>query len=367
MESTLFYQLCLNFLPHIGDILAKRLVAHCGGVEAVFVEHKRALLKVPGIGLAAANAISKRDVFERAEKEMRFIEREGIIPIFYLDEKYPYRLEQAEDSPILLFFKGNASLNHQKVISVVGTRQADDCGKNLCDQLIHDLAAQDVQIISGMAYGIDICAHRAAIKNKLPTIAVFAHGLDRIYPSMHRSTAIKMLEQGAWLTDFPSDTIPDRENFPKRNRIVAGMADATIVIQSQKSGGSLITADIANSYNRDVFAFPGAIGDGNFAGCNQLIKNNKAALIESAKDVIQFLQWDVKNKKRKIIQTNLFHSLNEEERKIVQVLKDKGKTAVDDLCIYTKISIHTISGVLLNLEFAGIVKSLPGKVYGLTA
>ncbi len=366
MSENLKYQIALSLIPNIGDILAKRLVAYCGSPEAVFKEKKTALEKVPGIGAAYADSVIKVNdsVFKRAEEEISFIEKNNITPLFYLDKNYPKRLTYCEDSPVMLYFKGNTDLNTQKQISIVGTREPTDYGKKVCEKLITDLATYNVTIVSGLAYGIDICAHKAALENKLPTVCVLAHGLNKIYPSVHQQTAQKMLEQGGWLTDFMSNTNPDKENFPKRNRIVAGIADATIVVESKKSGGSLITADIANSYNRDVFAFPGRVDDICSEGCNAIIKQNKAALIQSAADLIYIMGWEQTDVKANV-QKQLFVELKPEEEQLVNVLKEKEQINIDDICLISKMPMSKVSSLLLSLEFSGIIKSLPGKMYRL--
>ena len=363
MGENLKYKIALSLIPNIGDILAKRIVSYCGGVEAVFKEKKVALEKIPGIGNFHANAIINHHVFARAEEEMIFIEKNEISPLFYLDSNYPKRLSHCEDSPVMLYFKGKTNFNSEKIISIVGTREATEYGKKICEKLIADLAIHNPIIVSGLAYGIDICAHKAALNNNLSTVCGLAHGLDQIYPPLHSSTATKMLEKGGWLTDFTSNTIPDRENFPRRNRIVAGISDATIVIESKVGGGSLITADIANSYNRDVFAFPGRVDDVCSVGCNNLIKQNKAALIQSAADIVYIMGWekaDIKNAPR---QKKLFLELSKEEELLVTALKEKDCIAIDDLCLICQLPMSKVSGILLTLEFSGVVKSLPGKMY----
>ncbi len=365
MNSDLKYKIALTLIPNIGDILAKRLVAYCGGVEAVFNEKKAALEKIPGIGSAYAQSVINHKIFDRAEEEIKFIEKNNITPLFYLDKDYPKRLSHCEDNPVMLYFKGNCNLNAEKIISIVGTREATEYGKRMCEKLIADLAIHHVTIISGLAYGIDICAHKAALDNKLPTVCTLAHGLDRMYPAVHKNTAEKMLENGGWLTDFTSNTIPDRENFPRRNRIVAGISDATIVIESKKSGGSLITADIANSYNRDVFAFPGRVDDVCSEGCNAIIKQNKAALIQSAADLVYILGWEQTKKSNAPQQKQLFIELSNEEETLVNALKEKESVGIDDLCFIAKLPMSKVSALLLTLEFSGIVRSLPGKAYRL--
>ncbi len=365
MIENLNYKIALTLIPEIGDVLAKRLVAYCGSVEGVFNEKKSALEKVPGIGTVLSKIIREQSVFNRVEEELKFIEKNKISPLFYLDTDYPKRLTYCEDNPVMLYFKGNTDLNTNKIISIVGTREATEYGKNLCDKLVADLSIYNPLIVSGLAYGIDVCAHRAAMDNGLKTVGVCAHGLDRIYPALHSSVAGKMQEQGGLLTDFTSGTIPNRENFPRRNRIVAGIADATIVIESKKDGGSLITADIANGYNRDVFAFPGRIGDVTSEGCNNIIKQNKAALIQSAADIVYIMGWEQTAKKNAPVQKQLFIDLKPEEELVVNVLKEKNALNVDDLCLLVKMPMSKVSSLLLTLEFSGIVRSLPGKMYKL--
>ncbi len=365
MEEDLKYKIALTLIPNIGDILAKRLVAYCGSVEGVFKEKKSALEKIPGIGQVYAAAVINHTIFKRAEEEIKFIAKNHISPIFYLDAHYPKRLTHCEDSPVLLYFKGNTNLNSEKIISIVGAREATEYGKKICEQLVVDLAIHNIVVVSGLAYGIDICAHKAALENNLSTVCALAHGLDRIYPAIHQSIAEKMLEQGGWLTDFTSKTIPNRENFPRRNRIVAGIADATIVIESKIGGGSIITAGIANSYNRDVFAYPGRVDDVCSEGCNAIIKQNRAALIQSAADVVYIMGWEQTKSKKVPQQKNLFVELNADEEIVVNVLKEKESIAIDDLCLICKLPMGKVSALLLTLEFSGIVRSLPGKRYRL--
>jgi DNA processing protein len=364
MNDNLKYQIALTLIHNIGDILAKRLVSYCGSVEAVFKEKRSTLEKVPGVGSIYASAVINQDVFKRADEEIKFIEKNGITPIFYLDAAYPKRLIHCEDSPVMLYMKGDADLNDKKIISIVGTREATDYGKALCEKLVSDLAVFNPLIVSGLAYGIDICAHKAALDNGLKTIGVFAHGLDKVYPAVHKPTAERMMQQGGLLSDFTSKTKPDRENFPRRNRIVAGMADATIVIESKRDGGSLITADIANSYNRDVFAFPGKVGDETSEGCNNIIKQNKAALIQSAADIIYIMGWEPIRKKNAPVQKQLFLELKPDEETLVEILKEK-TVNIDDICLIAKMPMSKVSSLLLTMEFSGIVRSLPGKMYRL--
>lgn len=356
------YQIGITLIPGVGDVNGKKLISYCGNAEAVFSEKKKALMKIPGIGEATVNSIVSQNVLERAEEEIDFIEKYKITPLYFLDKKYPQRLKQCVDCPIMLYYKGNADLNRDKIVSVVGTRRASDYGKETCSQLIESLAGLNVLVVSGLAYGIDAKAHQSALHFGLETVGVLAHGLDRIYPQSHRSMAEKMVQQGGLITDFISKTNPDRENFPKRNRIIAGLADALIVVESAIKGGALITANIANSYDRDVFAVPGKVSDKWSEGCNFLIKTNKAALIQSAEDVVLMMQWQEKTKGSSI-QKKLFEELDPDEEAVLQVLKEKEEVSVDYIVLSSQFSNSKIAALLLNLEFKGLVKSLPGKMY----
>lgn len=363
MTDQLLYQIGLTLIPGIGDVLGKKLVAYCGGPEAVFREKRAGLEKIPGIGQATVSSILSHKVLQRAEEEIIFINKNSIQPLFYLDKAYPKRLQHCVDSPMMLYYSGEAELNAQKVIGVVGTRNASEYGKRLCEQLLDDLKEDNILVVSGLAYGIDICAHRSALKFGLPTIGVMAHGLDRIYPSTHKSVAIKMQEQGGLLTEFMSKTIPDRENFPRRNRIVAGMVDALIVVESAKKGGALITADIANSYNRDVFAFPGRVGDTYSEGCNFLVRTNKAAMIESAVNLKYIMGWQIESKKSNAKQTQLFREFSEDEQKVLNAFNGSNLCDLDQILINTELTASKLAGVLLGLEFDGVLVALPGKRY----
>lgn len=358
----LLYQIGITLIPGVGDIVGKKLIAYCGSVEAVFKEKKKLLLKIPGIGKSTVNSVINQKILERAEEEIRFIEKYKIDTLFYLDDKYPYRLKQCEDSPMLLFYKGTADLNAPKIISIVGTRKASEYGKEICSSLIEGLIEQNILIVSGLAYGIDTCAHKTSLESNLKTVGVLAHGLDKVYPQLNKSLAEKMLNNGGLLTEFLSKTTPDRENFPKRNRIIAGLSDAVIVIESAIRGGALITADIANSYNRDVFAVPGRLYDKYSQGCNNLIKTNRAALVQSAEDIKYIMGWEIMKKKPKK-QQRLFIKLSPEEETIVNILKEKQELGIDKISSLSKLSASKVASALLNLEFEGIIKCLPGKVY----
>lgn len=363
MEDDLKYKIGITLIEGFGDVLVKRLIAYCGSPEAVFKEKKSRLLRIPGVGAMNVKAIMEHNVMQRAEEEVAFVRKNNITPLFYSDAGYPQRLKHCEDAPVMLYCKGNMNLNAPRSLSVVGTRNATEYGLGICEKIIRDLSMQEVLIVSGLAYGIDICAHRAALLHKLPTVAALAHGLDRIYPPIHRETAKKMVENGGIISDFLSGTNPDKENFPKRNRIVAGLADAVLVIESALSGGSLITAEIANNYNRDVFAVPGTCGAEYSAGCHWLIKTNRATLVESAKDIEQALGWEKKESKTKNVQKELFTELDGNEKVIVDILTANEKINIDSLSLEAKMPMSQVSALLLNLEFKGMVKSLPGKMY----
>ncbi|MCX6257898.1 MAG: DNA-processing protein DprA [Bacteroidia bacterium] len=366
-DRDLKYKIGISLIPNVGPVVARRLIAYLGSIEAVFRERKDRLLKIPGIGKVIAGSVVFQDVLSRAEEEVKFIERNEITPVFYLDDDYPERLRLCEDAPVILFTKGITGFNSKKIISIVGTRKATTYGKEICRKFIKDIAASHpgMIIVSGLAYGIDVTAHKAALDNGLQTIAVLGHGLDTIYPPLHTHVAEAITHQGALVTDFMSKTLPDRQNFVKRNRIIAGLADATIIIESGLKGGSLITAEMAGSYNRDVFAFPGRVNDPASIGCNWLIKNNKAGLIESLQDLEYFMRWDQTTKVPSDGQHTLFPELTSDEKAILELLKENGDLEIDMIVYKSGFQPSMVSAMLLNLEFSGLVRCLPGKVYSL--
>jgi len=364
-DSDLKYQLALSMIPGIGDISAKKLIAYCGGAEAVFKAKKQHLLKIPGLGDKAVKAIFSSNLMGEAEAEIAFMTEHNIKAHYFLDKSYPQRLLHCEDGPILLFTKGKMDINREKMIAIVGTRNATVKGKAFCEKLIEALAQHQPTIISGLAYGIDITAHKAALKHQLQTFAVLASGLNKVYPKTHFNTAQQLQENGGIISDYRSNSNMMPMHFAERNRIVAGMADAVIVIESSEKGGSLITADLANGYNRDVFAVPGRVDDSQSVGCNRLIKSNKAALLESAKDIEYIMGWEKKSKSNKNKQAQLFVDLNEDETKLIEILKEKESISIDELSLLAQFPISKTTAVLLNLEFSGIVQSLPGKMYQL--
>ena len=340
-------------------------MAYCGGAKEVFQQQRAFLEKIPNIGRAVAGAVKSAKVLKQAEDELAHAEKYGIDAFSFLDDEYPQRLKHCVDAPIVLYSKGKGSINPPRAISIVGTRNATRQGKELTESIVAELATCGATIVSGLAYGIDISAHRASLKNNISTIGCLAHGLDRIYPKVHENTAKEMLESGALITDFPIGTKPDRENFPKRNRIVAGMTDGTIVVEAGIKGGALITAELANGYDREVFAVPGRVSDQYSAGCHRLIMSHKAALITSGKDVLKALGWDDENVNSKPqAQTKLLIDLTEEQEKVVAVLREQNHT-IDKLTVLSGYPMNKVASILLELEFDGIVSNLPGKIYKL--
>jgi DNA processing protein len=362
--TSLVHKIALGMIPGVGDITARKLVSYAGSVEAVFSESFRNLTKIPGVGGALAKAVASHDYLEAAAKEAEYTEKHGIKVFHYLDDDYPYRLRQCEDSPVTFFFRGRADLNASHMLSVVGTRNATQRGRELCQKTIAGLAIHfpELVVVSGLAYGIDIAAHKAALANGIPTIAVLGHGLKTIYPSIHSGTARSMLENGGHLTDFSSETLPERNNFIRRNRIIAGISDATLIIESGIKGGALITADIAASYNRDVMAVPGRPGDEWSAGCNALIRCNKAALVEGHQDIEYLLGWKPAALVAPV-QPSLFPGMTENEKRIYDALKTGGDLTMDTLALALDIPVYKLSPVLLQMELAGLITPCPGSIY----
>ncbi|MGA3014830.1 MAG: DNA-processing protein DprA [Bacteroidales bacterium] len=332
-DKTPLYQIALKLVPGIGDVLGKKLITCCGSAEAVFREKKMLLEKVPRIAGKIVEALSDKSILERAEKELAFIDKFRIRTLFFLDKDYPSRLKNCIDSPVLLYYKGNADLNRSRIIGVVGTRNATEYGRAVCHKIISDLAEDKVMIISGLAYGIDSCAHRSALEYNLETIGVLGHGLGMIYPYQNKRLAEKMTKNGGLLTEFINDAIPDRENFPKRNRIIAGISDAILVVEAAVKGGALITAE--------------------------------ASLIQSAQDIRFLMGWEERGPKPDGFQKKIFLELTADEKMLVDYLNVHGVSGIDDISNNCRLTMSTTSACLLNLEFEGIVKSLPGKIYDL--
>ena len=371
MEETtpdkLFYQIALTQINGVGDVLARNLLQEFGDAETIFKSGRKALLSIRNFSTKLVDEILAPEVMRRAEKEMLFVERNNIQTYFINDNEYPQRLRECHDAPVLLYFKGKTDFNAPRVISIVGTRNPSNYGNQFCDTFLQELAKThpDTLIVSGLAYGIDISAHRSALKHGLPTIGVLAHGLDRIYPSAHKQTATEMIGQGGLLTEFRSETEPDRHNFVRRNRIVAGMADTVIVVESAEKGGSLITAELANSYCRDVFALPGRVSDAKSSGCNKLIAHHKADLFLSTDYFLKQMGWDTETEKsrKQPIQTNLFSDLSDEEQTIVNTLTEYKNLHVDRLSHEAGIPAYQLFSLLLEMEMKGLIKNLPGNMY----
>lgn len=366
MNADLLYQLALTQVPHIGCVHAKILAEQFGSAEQIFKARKIILEKIDGIGEVRARSIKQFTAFKEQEAEIGFIEKYKIQPLFLNDSAYPKRLLHCYDPPTLLFYRGTADLNASKVISFIGTRANTDYGKMMTEKMLEDLHVHQPLVVSGLAYGIDAIAHKCSIKHQLSTVAVLAHGLDKIYPAQHTALAKEMIaSNGGLLTEFRKETKPDKHNFPTRNRIVAGMCDATIVIETGIKGGSMITANLANNYNRDVFALPGKTTDSKSEGCNYLIQSNKAVLIRNAEDIVEQMGWQPKEKATKLKQKQLFIQLNENEKIIVQLLEQKEAVHIDELNLSCNLNSSIIASVLLTLELQNVIKSLPGKMYSL--
>jgi len=362
MTDQLHHQIALTFLPQVGAVTAKTLVSYCGSAADVFRASRRELLKIPGIGPGIADAVLNNTALQEAEQELRFLEQNNVEAIFYTDERYPARLRQNADCPAMLFFKGSSVelLQAKRIVAIVGTRQPTDYGKAICEEFVENLQAYQALIVSGLAFGIDITAHRKAAGIGLPNIAVLGHGLGSIYPSQHRQTALQLIENGGLLSEYPHKVRPDREHFPMRNRIIAGLCDALLVVETAATGGSMITAELACQYERDIFAVPGRLRDPKSAGCNKLIRTHRAKLIETAADLAASQNWDTAGQAR---QTQLPLDLSPAESTLVDLLKQRPEIPIDELSLATEQSPGALAALLLGLEFKGVVRTLPGKRY----
>jgi DNA processing protein len=351
-------------VPGIGSLMSRKLVAYTGGIKNIFKLKNNGLQKIPGIGPQLAHAIIREDYYRKADEVLEFATKFQIQIITWYDEKYPVRLKQCDDSPLVIFVKGQQLVDNRKYIAMVGTRNATQRGTDFCNDFIGQLKARnhDVCIVSGLAYGIDIAAHKASLNHNIPTIGILGHGLDTMYPATHRKTAADIIKEGSLITEFFPGVFPDKNNFVRRNRIIAGLSDAVIVVESDVKGGALITAQLANSYSREVFALPGRISDRYSSGCNWLIKTNQANLMESLADVEYQLGWD---DKPKVIQKQLFVELQPDEQIIYDLLQKQTDTPIDLISRETGLTMPKVSALLLNMEFNGLVKCLPGKVFTL--
>jgi DNA processing protein len=358
------YQIALTKVPGIGDVLIKQLISYCGNAKTIFKSNRSKLLKIPGIGEKTADSILNADTLNQAEAEFNLIEKTGAKILFFTDKGYPERLRQIPDSPVLLFYKGSVDLNFERIISIVGTRNSTEYGRQFVYDFVAEVKKINPLIVSGLAYGIDIHVHKACLENAIPTIGVMGTGINLIYPAVHKNTAIQMIANGGLLTELAFDAKPDRQNFPARNRIVAGMADATIIVEAAKGGGALITVEIANSYNKDVFAVPGNVNNKYSEGCNNLIKDHKAQLITSATDFIQNMNWDNLSTPSRPKNVPL-PQLTDEELRIYNLLKETKELIIDDISWKTQLPINKVASLLLNMEFSGLIKALPGKKFKL--
>lgn len=362
----LLEKIALTKIKGIGPKTSRNLLAYCGSIGNIFSGSAKQLRAVPGVGQYIVDNILSKSYMKAAEEELNFVEKHGIEMLWVEDKNYPRRLKHCDDAPLLLYYKGNGDLNPPRTVSIVGARNATPYGKRIVEDFVQHLKDVDVQIISGLAYGIDIQAHRQALKNDISTIGVLGHGLDRIYPQAHREIASSMLEQGGLLTEFASGTIPDRPNFPMRNRIIAGLADVTIVVEAAIRGGALITAEIANTYNRDVCAFPGSLEQEYSAGCNYLIKTHRAHLIRHADDLCYLMNWDRAPKSAPEKQLSLLPpKLTKDETKVYNLLKENEQATVDEIALYCDWPQSKLAIILLEMEMKDIILSLPGKVFKL--
>ncbi len=361
MESKEHYYIALSAIPKVGPVLAKVLISYCGSVEAIFEETIKNLVKIPGVGLGLAQSIRDQQHLEIAYKQRELCIKKGIELVSFYDDRYPKRLSHYKDAPLLLYTKGQTEFNVARTVAIVGTRDASAYGRAICEKLVSELKEYKVQIISGMAYGIDITAHRSALEHGLSTLGILGHGLDMIYPAVHKNIASKMESQGALVSEFGLGEGPEREHFPMRNRIIAGMSDAVVVIESNRKGGSMITADIAFGYNKDLFAVPGRIGEERSEGCNLLIKSQKAALIQSADDIGYAMMWEKDDKADMPIQRKLFVDLSDIQKSIYGLLSEHKELGVDELSYALKVKGSQLAGDLLDMELQGVIKSLPGN------
>ncbi len=362
-EQQLIYTLALQHVPKIGATTAKKLINHCGSAEAVLKEKKSNLLKIDGIGTITIDGLFDAVHIKEAEYELKFIKDNNIETHYFNSDSYPERLKHCIDGPIILFQSGNINLKEKYIISIVGTRKITTNGIVFCEKLVETLSPYNPIIVSGFAYGTDITAQKAAVKHNLQTIGCLAHGLNQIYPKVHKKYVADIERHGGFYTDFWSTDNFDRNNFLKRNRIIAGLSEATIVIESAEKGGSLVTADIANSYNRDVFAVPGRTTDSQSVGCNNLIKQQKAHLLSDPLDVPYLLNWQLDTNEKPTVQKQLFVELDDNEKIIYNYLKHKDKELLDVIAVDCDIPSYKIAGLLLNMELKGVIRPLPGKLF----
>lgn len=371
MEIALNYQIAFSLLPGIGPVAARNLLAYFGSAEEVFKVKATFLKEVPGIGQRFADTIlhNRQTALELAEEELKYIELNDVGTLSFFEKEFPKKLKQCQDSPLMIYYLGKKPVWDGISLGVVGTRRATRKGTDLTRKLITDIKKEGLEplIVSGLAYGIDIEAHLSAMDNDLITWAVLGHGFDIIYPAVHRQYAERIKDTGGTLiSEYPSILTRDKKHFVKRNRIIAGLSDALVVSESAKKGGAMVTADVANSYNRDVFAFPGRPGDKASEGCNHLIKTNRAALIESAADLLYHTGW-TPNKTRQQKQRDIAFdvSLDDNEKVILDIIKEKEYCDLDQLKNLSHFNIADLSMSLLSLEMKSLISALPGKIYSI--
>ncbi|MEX0287701.1 MAG: DNA-processing protein DprA [Flavobacteriaceae bacterium] len=362
-KNELLAVLRLQRIPNIGEITAKKLIAQCGSPTAIFSDKVKALKRIEGVGEVALKGLFDRKYLEAAETEYEYISKNNIAYSYFQEESYPRYLKHCIDGPLILFQRGNINLADKKIISVVGTRNITTYGIDFCEQFIEDIAPLDPIIISGFAYGVDICIQRAAVRHGLQTIGCLAHGLNQIYPKSHAIFVEEIEKHGGFFTEFWSSSNPERENFLKRNRIIAGLSEATVVVESAEKGGSLVTADIANSYNRDVFAVPGRVKDKYSLGCNNLIRQQRAHMLSSAAELIYLMGWEVEEEESKAVQKQLFVEMDDIEKSIYGYLQKKGKQQLDSIALECSLPVFKTSSTLLNMEMKGVIRPMPGKVF----
>ena len=361
-EQELFYQLALTFVPEVGARTGRALYEHFGTAEAIFKAQLREVKSIAGISEERSKGFRDAAVLKRTEQELATATKHGINILSYKNGNYPARLANCIDSPLILYYSGNGNLDAKKIVAIVGTRKCTDYGHRLCEELVEGLQSQDdILITSGLASGVDTIAHKKSVELNMPTVGVLGHGLDMMYPVANKKLAKEMILNGGLLTEFPFETVPDKGKFPMRNRVVAGLADVTVVVESPKAGGSLITGRLASGYNRDVAAFPGRVHDTRSAGCNDLIRTNVAAMITCADDLLDLMNW--KSTKPKAIQKELFINLTEEEQRIIEILRTKDQVHADELYHLTGYNSSQLAATLLGLEMQNLVKTLPGKYY----
>ncbi len=359
-QQELLSLLALKKAPFIGDIMAKKLIRTFGSATAVFEQSAREIAAIEGIGEKKGQFIKAKDLFTKAEKELKFIEDNNLKYRVYYNDDYPERLQYCVDGPIIFFENGNINWSNPYTLSIVGTRQITTYGAAFLEKFIAEIAPLKPTIISGYAYGVDILAHKLAIEHGLQTIAVMAHGLNQTYPRNHAAHNEDVKKNGGFVTDFWSTDTFDRKNFLGRNRIIAGLSEATVVIESADKGGSLVTAELASDYNREVFAVPGRITDKYGAGCNALIKQSKAHMLTKSADIPYILGWQ---ESKIAVQKQLFVELNDDEKAIFQFLKDNEKEMLDIIALNLKMPVHKVASVLMSMELKGVVKPLPGKLF----